>query len=87
MPTVRMGGSRAGAVPGHPLRDPPPQRGSGAACGTQRTFVFRGFLVFFLKQTPINVNITDVNKHDPKTHVQLYVTGEKEGGREEKHFN
>lgn len=43
--------------------------------------------MFFLKQTPINVNITDVNKHDPKTHVQLYVTGEKEGGREEKHFN
>lgn len=28
-----------------------------------------------------NVNITGVNKCDPKIHVQLYVTGEKEGGR------
>lgn len=40
-----------------------------------------GFLLFFHKQTPINVNITGVNKRDPKIHVQLYVTGEKEGGR------
>lgn len=40
-----------------------------------------GFLLFFLKQTPINVNITDVNKHDPKIHVQLYETGKREGGR------
>lgn len=39
-----------------------------------------GFLLFLLKQTPINVNITDVNKHDPKIHVQLYEQG-KEGGR------
>lgn len=53
----------------------------------QGTFVFMGFLLFFHKQTPINVNITGVNKRDPKIHVQLYVTGEKEGGREKKHSN
>lgn len=54
-----------------------------------------GFLPIFLKQTSINVNITDVNKHDPKIHVQLYGTGKREGGREGgwlgeregKHFN
>lgn len=72
---------------GHPPREPPPQRGSGGACGTQTTFVFTRFLLVFPKQTPINVNITDVNKRDPHIHVQLYVTGEREGGKEEKHFN
>lgn len=87
VPTAVERGGWAGAVPHHPPREPPPQRGSGAGCGTQRTSVFTGFLLFFLKQTPINVNITDVNKHDPKTQVQLYITGEKEGRREEKHFN
>lgn len=61
--------------------------GSGGSCGMQGTFVFMGFLLLFHKQTPINVNITGVNKRDPKIHVQLYVTGEKEGGREKKHSN
>lgn len=55
-------------------------RGCRTSGGIQRTFVFMGFLLFLLKQTPINVNITDVNKHDPKIHVQLYGTGKR--GRE-----
>lgn len=74
--------------PGHPPQEPPPQRGSGAACGTQN-ICFTGFLLFFLNQTSININIADVNKHDPQIHVQLYVRGEggREGRREGKHFN
>lgn len=86
-PTAVGKGQLGRGCPGQPPQDPPPQWGSGGSCGTQRTFVFTGFLLVFLIQTPINVNITDVNKHDPKIHVQLYVAGEKEGGREGKHFN
>lgn len=55
--------------------------GCRTSCGTQAIFVFMVFMVLFLKQTPIKVNITDVNKHDPKIHVQLYGTGKREGGR------
>lgn len=47
----------------------------------QRLFLF---LSFSLKQTPINVNTTDVNKHNPKIHVQLYIMGVR---MEEKRFN
>lgn len=46
-----------------------------------------GISAAFLKTNTIRVNRTDVNKHDPKIHAQLYVTGGKEGERRTKHFN
>lgn len=61
----------------------------GQWCQLQDTknICFHRISVVFPKTNTINVNITDVNKHDPQIHVQLHVMGEQEGGREEKHFN